>query len=297
MPILEVNASPDGLIGTPASGPESWSDLAHGRGPVIIMVHGFRFAPGASKHCPHGHILALDPTRSCRRAVSWPRGLGFGAGDPEEGLGIAFGWPARGSPGRVWRRAEATGHGLAALVDEIALHAPHRPVHAIGHSMGARVVLSAMRHMRRGRLSGAILLAPAEYRETARAALAAPQAAGTELITVTSSENLVFDLAMAALLKPARRGDLPLAWGRDTPGTVIRLDDPAQLARLAGLGFALAAPEGRVSHWSVYLRPGAMALYAALLRRPAALPLARLAPAAGARMADTGVTPAPLSAA
>ena len=41
--------------------------------PVAVMIHGYRFAPGAEgPNCPHRHIFSLDPPRNDRKAISWP---------------------------------------------------------------------------------------------------------------------------------------------------------------------------------------------------------------------------------
>ena len=50
--------------------------------------------------------------------------------------------------------------------------APHRPVRAIAHSLGARVVLSALPHLTAGDLDRAVLLSPAEFAGPAAARLA-----------------------------------------------------------------------------------------------------------------------------
>lgn len=68
MPIIHVNAD-DGL---PTTFPP---DATHDDGgPVVIMVHGFKYAPGHATECPHRHIFALAPERACFKVVGWPRG-------------------------------------------------------------------------------------------------------------------------------------------------------------------------------------------------------------------------------
>ena len=34
-------------------------DTARGTGPVILMIHGYKFEPGHPDHCPHAHIFSL----------------------------------------------------------------------------------------------------------------------------------------------------------------------------------------------------------------------------------------------
>ncbi|MCK5502398.1 MAG: hypothetical protein KAI82_14255, partial [Tritonibacter mobilis] len=87
--------------------------LAHVPGPVVIMVHGYKYQPGNPNHCPHRHILSLDPQHMPWRAPSWPRQLGFGLGRRDEGLAVAFGWDARGTLASAQARALAAGRALA----------------------------------------------------------------------------------------------------------------------------------------------------------------------------------------
>ncbi|MEC9102756.1 MAG: alpha/beta hydrolase, partial [Pseudomonadota bacterium] len=105
----------------------------HRTGPVIVMIHGYRFAPGDARHCPHDHILSLRPDHRCRKALSWPRGLGGdGTGDS---LGIAFGWPARGAFRKAYTRADQAGLALARLITLLRGQSPGRPVHVMAHSL------------------------------------------------------------------------------------------------------------------------------------------------------------------
>jgi hypothetical protein len=70
--------------------------LAPGR-PVPILVHGFRYAPGAARDDPHRLILSPGPVRA-RGVPSWPRHLGF-RGQAGEGHDLAG--PGRGGAGRA----------------------------------------------------------------------------------------------------------------------------------------------------------------------------------------------------
>ena len=110
MPVVKVDADralPEGLIPAARALP--------GHAPLIVMIHGFRYSPAAA-HCdPHRHILSLDPDPADRRVLSWPRALGFGAGAPDEGLGLAFGWEARGMLGQAYARAGDAGRAVAVL--------------------------------------------------------------------------------------------------------------------------------------------------------------------------------------
>ncbi|REC57563.1 alpha/beta fold hydrolase [Rhodosalinus sediminis] len=268
------------------------------RGPVVVMIHGYKFVPGHPVRCPHRHILGLEARRDCWKAVSWPRALGFAGASAEEGLGLAFGWHARGTLWEAWRRAEAAGVALAQVVEVLRAAAPVRPVHVVAHSLGARVALAAMTRAAEGAFGRVLLLAGAEFAGAAEAALAAPGGRGAELVNVASRENLPFDLMLEALIAPARPGDVTLGRGL-APGprrATLRLDDARTLAALAGRGFRVAPPARRICHWSAYLRPGALDLYRALLRAPERVPLAALATASGRASGARAPLPSPAAA-
>jgi len=245
--------------------------------PVPILVHGFRYAPGAARDDPHRLILSPGPVRA-RATPSWPRHLGF-RGQDGEGLCIGFGWQARGT---IWQaRAEAAraGLALAALIARIAALSPGRRVTVMAHSLGARVVMAALPALGPGDLSRAVLLYPALMRAEVAQAMAGPAAARVEIVTVTSRENLVFDLGNEILFSAG----LDRSAGRGLrgvhPGWIdLPIDDAAQIAHLAREGFAVAGPQQRICHWSAYLRPGLFALYRALIVTDPALTLSRLVP-------------------
>jgi len=65
-------------------------------GPITVMLHGYKFQPNSANYCPHAHIFApIDA--ACTKAVSWPDRLGFLSQSENSGVGIAFGWQARGT--------------------------------------------------------------------------------------------------------------------------------------------------------------------------------------------------------
>lgn len=287
MAVLRINAGSAGLSlhDSPAPLTPVLTAALDGHAPIVVMVHGFKFDPGHPEHCPHDHILSCRITPRNPRALSWPRGLGLsGTGGP---LGIAFGWRSGFRIGPAYHGAEAAGAALAALILRLRRIAPHRPVRAIAHSLGARVVLSALPHLTAGDLDRAVLLSPAEFAGPAAARLASPAGCAAELLAVTSGENLVFDRLLEAAI--------PFGWrdralGRaGLPGlATLRLDDAATLTALARLGHPVAPPDRRVCHWSSYLRPGVFELYRALLLdtegpSPAALRAALPAPGPGPR--------------
>lgn len=292
MPMIRVNALsdrpyPDGDLAA------ALHSLPPGA-PVIVLVHGYKFSP-TGPASPHTHILSLAPTSRSKRAISWPRHLGFGRGAPDEGLCIAFGWEARGTIWAARREAARAGCALARLIDTIS----DRPVHVIAHSMGARVALGALPHLTSGRIGRLILLAAAALRSEAETALATPAARQIEVLNVTSRENDPFDAGFQLLVSPITDDRaLGAGLGRgDTRWLDLRIDCAETLNHLGGLGFPIAAPRRRICHWSAYLRPGLFGFYAAFLRQPRRLPLpllARLLAEAGQPLRACGIaSPSP----
>ncbi|WCR11758.1 DUF726 domain-containing protein [Paracoccus stylophorae] len=270
MPVVKVNAHqapPQRLWQIAASLPAG--------APIVAMVHGYRYSPRDPRHDPHRHILSLDPDRS-RRARSWPRGLGFGTGQPGEGLALAFGWEARGGLRRAYGRASEAGGSLAAILSELADRAG-RPVSVIGHSLGARVALQALHRAQPGSIGRVILLTGAEFRDAAAAALAAPAGRRAEIINVMSRENDLFDFAMEQWLALGRRQTL--GFGLDTPArnwVDVQIDHVETLAALEMLGFPTERCPLRLSHWTPYLRQGLFDFYRTALCQPWALPIGML---------------------
>jgi len=282
MPLLHINSGPDGPVlharQDAALRPALAQALRHGRGPVVIMTHGYKFAPGHGLDCPHQHILSLDPACRSWKAMSWPRGLGFGAGQRDEGTAIAFGWPGRGTIWQAYRQAEIAGAALARLIEMIARIAPERPLHLLAHSLGARVVLGALERLPEGRVARAILLSGAEFGSRAAEALSRGAGRTAEIVNVTSRENDLFDFLLERLVAPPVPGDRSLGHGLPAlPRTLtLQLDHPDTLAALRRAGFEIARPKARVCHWSSYLRPGVFQFYRALVRTPESLSLAQL---------------------
>ncbi|WP_295048988.1 hypothetical protein [uncultured Paracoccus sp.] len=271
MPVVKVDmdrALPDGLIPAARALPD--------HAPLIVMIHGYRYSPDAA-HCdPHRHILSLDPDLTHRRVLSWPRALGFGAGNPDEGLALAFGWEARGMLGQAYARAGDAGRALASLVSDLAGQAG-RPVALIGHSLGGRVALQALRHADPGSIGRLVLLTGAEFRDTAAAALDSPAGRRAEVLNITSRENDLFDFAMEMWLDRGRRQ--ALGFGLDRPAgnwLDVQVDDAATLVALDRLGFPVEHRSMRLSHWSPYLRRGLFDFYRTAMAQPWAMPLSML---------------------
>lgn len=241
--------------------------------PVVVMIHGYRFSPdGGPDRDPHRHILSLTPDPGARRVVSWPAALGFTAHGPE-GLAVALGWHADGSLRAAYARASAVGADLAQLIDRLAVTA-RRPVAVIGHSLGARVALAALRRASPGAVGRLVLLSAAELRERAEAAVASPAGMLAEVINVTSRENDIYDLGFELMLTGGRGRALGFGLPRPQRNWVdVQIDDPATRAGLAALGFSIDHRPCRACHWSPYLAPGVFDLYRAALSGPDRLPL------------------------
>lgn len=276
MPLLRINADGteprcEGGEGTLRA---ALAALPEGA-PVIVLIHGFRFSPAVPAQSPHRHILSLDPAADCWKAISWPRHLGFGRGDPAEGLCLAFGWEGRRTIWHAYAEAARAGRALARLLTRIEALRPGTRPGILAHSLGARVALQALPHLS-GPLAGrVVMLAAAELRRPAAAALASRAARATDFVNVTSRENAPYDFLVERLLP--LRPDRALGRGTGSPRPNwldLPLDTPETLVALAALGPRIAPPRARSCHWSLYLRPGIFALYRALLRD--GLPLAAL---------------------
>jgi Alpha/beta hydrolase of unknown function (DUF900) len=239
--------------------------------PIVIMIHGYKYAPGHPTDCPHAHILSAMPSTPDPRVISWPRHLGL---DGQAAMGIAFGWAARGSAWGTYLRAASAGRALAALLD--ALRGCGHPVEIIAHSMGARVALQALPHLAPGAVDRMILLAAAELRRRARRALATPGAEGVEFVNITTRENDLYDLylewGMCLGLDTALGQGLP----RGPAGWLdLQIDQTTTLQTLAALGHPIAPRQTRICHWSPYLRRGVFPLYRALLTGDLSVPALR----------------------
>ena len=151
MTLLSLSANRTGLsVAGTDEGPEvavarCLSSLPTGS-PVVIMVHGKGYCPGADGRDPHRLILAARAGHGRSRHVSWPRRLGFAlpGSQPGRGLCIGFGWD---STGRLWHaaaEADAMAAMLARLIHLVRRIDPARRVDLIGHSLGARVILGAV---------------------------------------------------------------------------------------------------------------------------------------------------------
>ena len=271
MAVLGIDLGRQGTLSGGAAVLDAAAALPPGA-PVAIMIHGYRYNPAVAAASPHATLYAPEPARP--GATSWPRALRL----DREGLAVGLGWPARGTLHGAYRRAGAAGAALGAFLPALRDAAPRARIALIGHSLGARVALAALRGARPGDADAAILLAPAEFRSAAQAAADSPAGRAARIVSVTSRENAVFDRALAMLVAGGLRPVLGDGLAEPRPHwTDIRLDDAHSLAALAAFGHPVAPPQRRVCHWFAYTRPGALPLYRALI--DGTLPAERLAAA------------------
>ncbi len=238
-----------------------------GTGPVVIMVHGYKYQPGSTDHCPHDSIFSQNPRQGDPRIISWPRRLGIHGTRRDEALGISFGWPARGSIWQAHDKALEAGQALAQLLVTLRHITPARRVHVIAHSLGARVALNALSRGAAHLIDTAILLAGAEFGSAARSALTSLSGRTCQVLHVTSRENDLFDFMMERLIQPPIHGDRMISHSplRLPNLTTVQLDDPRALAAVRRLGYRIAEPDRRICHWSPYTRPGVFPFYRAVL--------------------------------
>jgi len=267
---LQANVGPNGLD-------FDWAKARAHPGAVVVLIHGFKFSPFEKAHNPHTHILAPAPSTTCWKGLSWQSALGV-ASDPNV-LPVAFGWDARGSIWRAHRQSENAGLALAALIGGLQKQHPGRKISLIGHSLGARVILRALREVRACDVRRAILLGAAAFQSEAQAAIAAPAGRTCEVLNVTSRENDLFEVMFEMLIGAPAPQDRSL--GRGLGKSRVRwsdleIDSPGALSSLARLGYPVAAPKRRICHWSTYLRPGVFDLYRDFLKGPEVLSLSLL---------------------
>lgn len=271
MPVVKFNANsePPG---------ELWREAENlpPHAPIIVLIHGYRYSPSRPDKDPHRYILSADPGLNAPRAVSWPRALGFGTNQPDEGLAVTFGWEARGRLGQAYRRAGNAGEILGGIVSQLSRRAG-RPVALIGHSLGARVALRAMHHAGSGDVGRVILLTGAEFNDTAASAMASPAGQRAEVINITSRENDLFDFAIEILLGLGRRQALGFGLREPQRNWIdVQIDHEGTLNELNQLGFPVERTAFRLSHWTPYMRRGLFDFYRTALCQPWALPIPML---------------------
>jgi len=301
MAILRVNGGAKGMLladGPVHAGPAlTRAALATPKGaPIVILIHGFMYDPeGASAANPHGELYAETraPKRRSRRA-SWPHGLGFTETGIEDGLCVAFAWQSRPRPlasligaarnffSAAYERAPAAADALLSVIRTLRAARPDAEIDLFCHSLGARVVLSALKRAAASgeadALGRVILLGGAEFAGEARAAMATLDhrlgASRTQVFNIISRENDLYDALFEIFAPRAGAGMRPKggALGRNGLGERredwidLQLDHPEFGRFLAERGARLASGRRAACHWSFYTRPGAMRFYRRILR-------------------------------
>lgn len=208
---------------------------------------------------------------------SWPRQLGFGLGHADEGLAIAFGWQARGTLQQAQERAVQAGRAMAKVIAQLQQQNPTRPVHIIGHSLGAEVAFEALHHLTENAVDRIISLTGASYQSRVLKALQTPAGRSVELFNITSRENDPYDYLFELLTRAPTNGDRAIGQGLAARNALtLQIDCLATLATLSQAGSTIAQPQRRICHWSSYTRSGTLGFYRKLMRKPAELPLAVL---------------------
>lgn len=170
------------------------------------------------------------------------------------------------------------GRELATLITILRAIDHRLKIQAIGHSLGARVILTALPHLPPGSLSLAIFLAGAELRGVAQKSLDTPAGRHLSVLNVVSRENALFDYMLTWLLAPFCFAERALGHGLGTPCSTwvdLAIHHPTLRRGLSALGYTVPAASRWLCHWSVYLRPGLFPLYRDVVL--GALPLAQLA--------------------
>lgn len=279
MPILRLNAGPGGLQldGSPASPTSAIQTAAAGTGPVIVMVHGFKYDPFNALHSPHFQIFAHKPQPNRPSKILWLPHLGFGARDQNEGLAIAFGWCARGTLWAAQRSARIAGQHLAQVIAQVRCKSPHRPIHVIAHSMGSEVILEALGTLPPHAVQRIVTLTGASFTARVETMMQTPAGKTAELFNITSRENDLFDFTFEQLMMRTANGDRAMGIGLSLPNAVnIQLDCARTLACLSAFGGSIGPAQRRICHWSAYTRRGALQFYAHLMRCTDETPLRAL---------------------
>ena len=255
MPLLRINATARGLRmhGSFQSVNTALAQAALTRGPVVIMVHGYKYPPFVEGRCPHGRIF---------HSSEWPTQL---HSTDEGGLTVAFGWHARGGLRCAYETPLQQAEQLAQVISTLR---GRSQIHIIAHSLGATLTLAVLPYLHARDVRRIVLLSGAAHLGLARHALASPTGAGCEMFHVTARSNALFDFAFERMIPGS--GAIGRGLGHANALTV-QIDCPQTLARLAAAGYPLAPTQRRICHWSCYTRAGVMHLNAALLSGALAL--------------------------
>ncbi len=246
--------------------------------PLAILIHGFKYHPDLPSRSPHSSLFSDAPDPANWKVRSWTIGLGFETNDPNAGLAICLGWPAR-SPqhwggfgtgfARAYDLATTAAEALSGMLEDIAALRPDLTIDIFAHSLGARVALIGAAHTPAARIGRMILLGGAEYSSVARDCLTSPAFCSAEVFNIISRENDLFDALFEWAAPGSVDGDtcLGAGLGHICPRWAdVEIDAEHVTRYLFARGFPLAGSKRRISHWSFYTRPGALAIYRSILR-------------------------------
>jgi pimeloyl-ACP methyl ester carboxylesterase len=169
----------------------------------------------------------------------------------------------------VYARAANVGQQLAHLLNQFGKIAPNRKIDIVAHSLGARVALQALSHLKRPNLGRMILMGAAEFRTAAKQAMIHSPKPGPEIYNFTSRENDLFDFLLEQMCSGQRHRDDCLGSGlpgADNTWIDIQIDHPRLPNLLKNRGIDLSPGRQALSHWGFYTRPGLFDLYSAILR-------------------------------
>lgn len=274
MPIVRLNATDAGVKPGSFDAMDALTGAGRNAGPMIVLLHGYKYLPDHPRHCPHKWIYAAQSTSDLPHLRSWPTELGFGDACDEEGLCLAFGWNARGALWTAQAQAQKAGAILAQAIQRRRAAQPDHPVHILAHSMGTEVALAALERLPAGAIGRVVSLTGASYGQRAMAALESPAGRNAEFFNIVSRENDAYDFLFERLIAPPRPGDRSIGNGVNAPNALtLQIDCAETLAHLHRIGAPVAPPSRRICHWSSYTRPGLMRFYAALFRKPGATPM------------------------
>ncbi|WP_420860780.1 alpha/beta hydrolase [Algirhabdus cladophorae] len=255
----------------------AFAALPSGSSTIIVLLHGFRYAPTAPHNSPHSTLYSLTPnSRLARANVSWVGGLGIEAEATNGNLCIGFGWNARGTIWRANAQAQSAAIALRTTLRLLRARFAHRPIAILAHSLGARVALESLEGLSADTVARMVLMSPAVMQQHAQTALKTPAGRSTEVINIISRQNDLYDAALEWMLHPRDVQAKALGDGlghAQNNWLDIEIDHPQVSRALMQIGHPLGPAPATVCHWSCYTRDGIFDLYKAMLCKPRETPL------------------------
>jgi hypothetical protein len=275
-------ARPDGLPGGVLT-PAGLAYLSRMSQPPVVMVHGFRYHPGApDSDNPHrttfrhwrADILAGRPTIG----LGWWSCPGDGFSPLRHIGSVASAW-AHGQYNTyryAWDLAAQAGAALGEVLGVAG------PCDMLAHSLGSRVALAALRARMDAPVRRVVLLNGAELSRTAlETAVARPDVDFVNFVVATDNVLRLFGGLFAPGNLYARTvGQAGLGEAAPANWRDIQLDSPRFRAWAAGHGWPDVRgddPRGVLDHWYTHKHPGNWPLIRAALDGRLPVDLERLA--------------------